>query len=109
MVPQEPGDRRGPALPLAHSFDHPRPFDDECRRVEGRPPERVSSDRRRGHMRNPGTAAVLSAIIPGIGQFYNGDFLRGIFWLIVTPGMWIGTGGMLGWVCHVFASCKADH
>jgi TM2 domain-containing membrane protein YozV len=37
---------------------------------------------------------VLSAIIPGIGQFYNGDFLRGIFWLIVTPGMWIGTGGI---------------
>jgi hypothetical protein len=36
--------------------------------------------------RNPGTAAVLSALIPGIGQFYNGDFLRGIFWLIVTPG-----------------------
>jgi TM2 domain-containing membrane protein YozV len=27
-------------------------------------------------MRNPGTAAVLSAVIPGIGQFYNGDFLR---------------------------------
>ena len=37
-------------------------------------------------MRNPGTSAVLSAVIPGIGQFYNGDFLRGIFWLIVTPG-----------------------
>jgi TM2 domain-containing membrane protein YozV len=46
-------------------------------------------------MRNPGTAAVLSAVLPGIGQFYNGDFLRGIFWLIITPGMWIGTGGLL--------------
>ena len=60
-------------------------------------------------MRNPGTAAVLSAILPGIGQFYNGDFLRGIFWLIVTPGMWIGTGGMLGWVCHVIAAFTAYH
>lgn len=60
-------------------------------------------------MRNPGTAAVLSAIIPGIGQFYNGDFLRGVFWLIVTPGMWIGTGGMLGWVCHVIAAMTAHH
>lgn len=58
-------------------------------------------------MRNPGTAAVLSAILPGIGQFYNGDFLRGIFWLIVTPGMWIGTGGLLGWVCHVIAAMTA--
>ena len=60
-------------------------------------------------MRNPGTAAVLSALLPGIGQFYNGDFLRGVFWLIVTPGMWIGTGGMLGWVCHVIAAMTAYH
>ena len=45
-------------------------------------------------IKNPGLAAVLSAVIPGIGQFYNGDFLRGIFWLIVTPGLWLGTGGL---------------
>ena len=25
-------------------------------------------------VKNPGTAAVLSLIIPGVGQFYNGDF-----------------------------------
>jgi TM2 domain-containing membrane protein YozV len=55
----------------------------------------------------PGTAAVLSAIIPGLGQFYNGDFLRGIFWLIVTPGLWIGSGGVLGWICHVIAAYTA--
>ena len=35
-------------------------------------------------MRNPGVAAVLSAIIPGVGQFYNGRFLAGILWLIIT-------------------------
>lgn len=58
-------------------------------------------------LKSPGTAAVLSAIIPGIGQFYNGDFLRGIFWLIVTPGLWIGSGGFLGWVCHVLAAFTA--
>ncbi|MFN8421873.1 MAG: hypothetical protein U0470_00255 [Anaerolineae bacterium] len=57
--------------------------------------------------RNPGTAAVLSLILPGIGQFYTGHFLWGIFWLIVTPGMWIGTGGLLGWVCHIFAAVQA--
>jgi TM2 domain-containing membrane protein YozV len=57
--------------------------------------------------KNPGVAAVLSALLPGIGQFYNGDFLRGVFWLIVTPGMWIGTGGILGWVCHVIAAMTA--
>jgi len=58
-------------------------------------------------LKNPGLAAVLSALIPGIGQFYNGDFLRGIFWLIVTPGLWIGSGGLLGWICHVIAAFTA--
>jgi TM2 domain-containing membrane protein YozV len=58
-------------------------------------------------MKHPGTAAVLSLLIPGVGQFYNGDFWRGIFWLIVTPGLWIGTGGMLGWLCHVIAAVTA--
>ena len=55
----------------------------------------------------PGTAAVLSLVIPGVGQFYNGTFWRGIFWLIVTPGIWIGSGGFLGWICHVIAAITA--
>jgi TM2 domain-containing membrane protein YozV len=58
-------------------------------------------------LRNPGIAAVLSLILPGVGQIYNSDFLRGVFWLIVTPGLWIGTGGLLGWVCHVVAAYTA--
>jgi len=55
----------------------------------------------------PGTAAVLSLLIPGVGQIYNGDFLRGIFWLIITPGFWIGTGGLFGWPFHLIASYTA--
>lgn len=58
-------------------------------------------------MRNPGTAAVLSFLIPGVGQIYNGTILRGVFWLIITPGLWIGTGGMLGWICHIWAAFSA--
>jgi TM2 domain-containing membrane protein YozV len=58
-------------------------------------------------VRNPRIAALLSLLIPGIGQIYNGKFLRGLFWLIVTPGMWIGTGGLLGWVCHLIAAYTA--
>lgn len=54
-----------------------------------------------------GLAAVLSLVIPGTGQIFNGEFLRGVFWLIVTPGFWIGTGGMLGWVCHLIAAYTA--
>ena len=58
-------------------------------------------------MKNPGTAAVLSFFSPCVGQIYNGKILRGIFWLIVTPGFWLGTGGMLGWVCHLISAWTA--
>lgn len=56
---------------------------------------------------NPGTAAVLSVILPGIGQFYNGHFFWGIFWLIVTPGFWIGSGGLIGWIFHILSAWQA--
>ena len=58
-------------------------------------------------MRDPTLAAVLSAIVPGVGQLYNGRILAGILWLDITPGVWIGTGGLLGWVCHVIAAYTA--
>ncbi len=59
--------------------------------------------------KDPGLAAVLSLIVPGVGQIYNGEFLRAIFWLIVTPGFWVGTGGVLGWICHLVAASTAYH
>jgi TM2 domain-containing membrane protein YozV len=58
-------------------------------------------------MRDPGLAAVLSLIIPGVGQFYNGRILAGSVWLIITPGFWIGTGGTLGWACHFISAYTA--
>jgi len=58
-------------------------------------------------MNQPGIAAVLSFFIPGVGQIYNGDFLRAIFWLIVTPGLWIFSAGTLGWICHIVAAFTA--
>lgn len=57
--------------------------------------------------KNPGTAAVLSFIVPGVGQLYNGAFWRAVFWLVVTPGFWIGSGGTLGWICHLVAAYTA--
>lgn len=60
-----------------------------------------------GRVRNPGFAAVLSAILPGLGQIYNGRILWAIFWLVITPGFWIGSGGLLGWVCHILAAMQS--
>ena len=54
--------------------------------------------RRTNHVKNPGLAAVLSALLPGLGQIYNGQIWWAIFWFIVTPGLWIGSGGFLGWI-----------
>lgn len=47
-------------------------------------------------MKDLGIAAVLSFLIPGVGQIYNRRFLRAVFWLIITPGFWIGTGRHTG-------------
>ena len=58
-------------------------------------------------MRDPFTAGILSFFIPGVGQLYNGRILAGILWLIFTPGFWIGTGGTLGWICHIIAAYTA--
>jgi TM2 domain-containing membrane protein YozV len=58
-------------------------------------------------MRDPSLAGILSLILPGIGQLYNGKILRGLFWLIITPGFWIGSGGTLGWVCHIISAWTA--
>jgi serine/threonine protein kinase len=52
-------------------------------------------------------AAVLSLLIPGLGQIYNREFLRGLFWLIVTPGFWIGSAGAFGWPFHLLSSYTA--
>ena len=56
---------------------------------------------------SPNVAALLSLLIPGIGQFYTGNWVWGVFWLIVTPGFWIGSGGFLGWLCHILSAMQA--
>jgi TM2 domain-containing membrane protein YozV len=58
-------------------------------------------------MKQSGIAAVLSFLIPGLGQIYNGDFLRAIFWLLVTPAVWLVTWFTLGWICHLLAAYTA--
>ncbi|MGH9943165.1 MAG: hypothetical protein ACRD9R_12500 [Pyrinomonadaceae bacterium] len=62
-------------------------------------------------MREPVLAGILSLIIPGVGQLYNGQVLAGVLWLValvtIIPGFWIGTGGLLGLLSHVIAGYTA--
>ncbi len=54
-------------------------------------------------MRNPFIAGILSFLLPGIGQIYNGRIFVGVIWLLLTGFSWIGSAGTLGWIVHIFA------
>jgi TM2 domain-containing membrane protein YozV len=47
-------------------------------------------------MSKPGIAAVLSFVVPGLGQAYNGDFFRAFVWfaLAILCGVTILIGSM---------------
>jgi TM2 domain-containing membrane protein YozV len=55
-------------------------------------------------MREPWIAGLLSFLIPGIGQIYNGRILIGIIWLVVTGISWIGSAGLRGWVVQLISA-----
>lgn len=58
-------------------------------------------------MREPLLAGLLSLLIPGLGQIYNGRIIVGIIWLIVTGVSWIGTVGLLGIAVHAISAYSA--
>ena len=60
-------------------------------------------------MSRPAVAALLSFLIPGLGQIYNREVLRGLFWLIITPALWIGSAGFLGIIVHLVSAATAYH
>jgi TM2 domain-containing membrane protein YozV len=49
-------------------------------------------------------AVILSLLIPGVGQIYNGQIFSGILWLLLTGVSWIGSAGLLGWIVHIIAA-----
>lgn len=55
-------------------------------------------------MREPFIAGLLSFLIPGLGQIYNGQILWGLLWLVLTGFSWIGSAGTLGWIAHLLAA-----
>ena len=55
-------------------------------------------------MREPLLAGILSLLVPGLGQIYNGRIIIGIIWLVLTGFSWIGSAGTLGWIVHLIAA-----
>ncbi|HNQ15179.1 MAG TPA: hypothetical protein PKM58_06425, partial [Pyrinomonadaceae bacterium] len=54
-------------------------------------------------MREPWIAGLLSFLVPGVGQIYNGRIIVGIIWLVLTGVSWLGSAGTLGWLVHLIA------
>ena len=55
-------------------------------------------------MRDPFIAGLLSLLVPGLGQIYNGRVIIGILWLLLTGVSWIGSAGTLGWIVHIISA-----
>lgn len=49
-------------------------------------------------MRNPILAAVLSLILSGLGQIYNGQVLKGVIFIVVQLINAALTAVLIGWI-----------
>ncbi len=62
-------------------------------------------------MNRPGIAAVLSFVIPGLGQLYNGDFFRALLWfgfaIILGITLFLPTFGIASVLYHLFCAWAA--
>ena len=56
-------------------------------------------------MSRPAVAALLSFLIPGLGQIYNREVLRGLFWLIIAKD---AAGPDETWITDMYTSALAQ-
>ena len=57
--------------------------------------------------KNPIVALVLSLLIPGVGQFYNGDTKKGVLMLVGAAFTGVFTGGILWLAVGIWAAFDA--
>lgn len=55
-------------------------------------------------MRDSVVAGILSLILPGAGQIYNGRILAGLIWLLFSLVLWLVSAGLLGWIFHLVSA-----
>lgn len=51
-------------------------------------------------MKNPGIAAVLSFFIPGLGQIYNGQIMKGIIFIVLASIFGALTLVLIGYILY---------
>jgi TM2 domain-containing membrane protein YozV len=57
--------------------------------------------------KNPVAAAILSALIVGLGQFYNGDVKKGAAMLVGAVVLGVATGGLLWLALAIWSAVDA--
>jgi TM2 domain-containing membrane protein YozV len=57
--------------------------------------------------KSPVVAAILSALIVGVGQFYNGDVKKGAIMLVAAVILGSASLGLLWFVCAVWSAVDA--
>jgi TM2 domain-containing membrane protein YozV len=82
-IAPDPGTIRGPAQ-HAQTIDRPRPTG-----------------------KNPVLAAILSAVIVGVGQFYNGDVKKGAIMLVGAVILGAATAGALWLALAIWSAIDA--
>lgn len=56
--------------------------------------------------KSAGLALILSVLIPGLGQCYNGQIGKGILMFILCFALWFA---MLGWIIWIWSAADAYH
>ncbi len=71
------------------------------------PPPRRKPDEHPPSEKNPTLATILSLLIVGLGQFYNGDSQKGVFMLI--GGIVLGTlsAGLIWFIFAIYSAYDA--
>jgi TM2 domain-containing membrane protein YozV len=85
--------------PTSHATQYPEQYDP---RVRGRAvPVRYAV------RRNPGVAIILSILIIGAGQLYNGDIKKGLVMFILAIVIGVATGGFSVPIFYIWSAVDA--
>lgn len=52
-------------------------------------------------------AALVSLLVPGLGQLVQGRFLAAFFFFFGAAVLWFVSFGTLGWIMHLWACLNA--